>query len=118
VLQFAITPKAFANSSPGLERSENPGDYQEEFLNPERVRQEMNPFRVCRKNRNSQKTGNEKSFVVIEKLVTRQMCARNFLTISPTVFFRQTLSGLNRYFDFIPRVLAVLEPWGLSRRIS
>ncbi|HXS01793.1 MAG TPA: hypothetical protein VN724_14545, partial [Pyrinomonadaceae bacterium] len=51
-----------------------------------------------RENQNSQKTGNEKSFVVIEKLVTRQIRARNFLTISPKVFFRQTLQGSTLLF--------------------
>jgi len=57
-----------------------------------------------------QKTGNEKSFVVIEKLVTRQIRARNFLMISPKVFFRQarkgfltrlTLSGFRRNLKFM-----------------
>ncbi|HXS02424.1 MAG TPA: hypothetical protein VN724_17770, partial [Pyrinomonadaceae bacterium] len=55
-----------------------------------------------RENQNSQKTGNEKSFVVIEKLVTRQIRARNFLTISPKVFFRQTLQGFMPFFCLIP----------------
>jgi hypothetical protein len=77
----------------------------------------LNPFRVCRENPNSQKTGNEKSFVVIEKLVTRQIRARNFLTISPKVFFRQTLKGL---FPHRPNAfsvdLFVLNDPGLSLR--
>ena len=37
--RFEITPKAFANSSPGFERSENPGlDHTNIRLNPEKVR--------------------------------------------------------------------------------
>jgi hypothetical protein len=40
------TPKAFANSSPGLERSDNPGIANKTRKNPERVRQLPNPFRV------------------------------------------------------------------------
>src|SRR6185369_10648720 len=41
-----LTPKALANSSPGFERSENPGNAMEKRLNPERVRRLANPFRV------------------------------------------------------------------------
>jgi hypothetical protein len=42
-----ITPKALANFSPGLERSDNPGDVEQEFcMNPERVRRVANPFTV------------------------------------------------------------------------
>ena len=41
------TPKALANSSPGLERSDNPGDaFAREDPNPERVCPGTNPFRV------------------------------------------------------------------------
>ena len=41
------TPKAFANLSPGFERSENPGVCERKIkLNPERVRRLANPFRV------------------------------------------------------------------------
>ena len=40
------TPKACANFSPGLERSDNPGNKRKVELNPERVRLERNPFRV------------------------------------------------------------------------
>ena len=32
-----LTPKAFANFSPGLERSDNPGSTNEQVINPERV---------------------------------------------------------------------------------
>jgi hypothetical protein len=49
VRQFKIlmnTPKAFANFSPGLERSDNPGNENEMTMNPERVRRLANPFRV------------------------------------------------------------------------
>jgi len=42
----ALTPKAFANFSPGFERSENPGIVIKRKTNPERVRQLPNPFRV------------------------------------------------------------------------
>jgi hypothetical protein len=42
------TPKAFANFSPGLERSDNPGIEYKKQRNPERVRRERNPFRVQR----------------------------------------------------------------------
>ena len=48
VERFEITPKAFANFSPGFERSENPGAIIRKQLNPERVRLEKNPFRVVR----------------------------------------------------------------------
>ena len=42
-----ITPKAFANVSPGFEQSENPGFGPfNSRVNPERVRLERNPFRV------------------------------------------------------------------------
>src|ERR1051325_2669388 len=45
--QFEITPKALANVSPGLERSDNPGYTKNENRpNPERVNPESNPFRV------------------------------------------------------------------------
>jgi hypothetical protein len=44
--QFELTPKALANFSPGFEHSENPGYTSKESLNPERVRQLVNPFRV------------------------------------------------------------------------
>jgi hypothetical protein len=44
--QPRLTPKAFANFSPGLERSDNPGSEHQLLLNPERVRQPANPFRV------------------------------------------------------------------------
>jgi hypothetical protein len=45
--QFEITPKAFANSSPGLERQRQPWDHKSKVdLNPERVPLEANPFRV------------------------------------------------------------------------
>ena len=40
------TPKAFANVSPGLERSDNPGNVIRICFNPERVRLGNNPFRV------------------------------------------------------------------------
>ena len=43
---FQTTPKAFANLSPGFERSENPGTKPRFHSNPERVRQLPNPFRV------------------------------------------------------------------------
>jgi len=47
VHQLDITPKAFANFSPRLERSDNLGiRSQKGSLNPERVRQLPNPFRV------------------------------------------------------------------------
>ena len=46
MMQSELTPKAFANSSPGFESSENPGNEHEHFINPERVRQLPNPFRV------------------------------------------------------------------------
>jgi|GEM_PF-3496399 len=42
----ALTPKAFANFSPGFERSENPGIIIKRKTNPEGVRQLPNPFRV------------------------------------------------------------------------
>jgi hypothetical protein len=53
-MQFKITPKAFANLSPGFERSENLGTSVAKTLgimikepaNPERVWLERNPFRV------------------------------------------------------------------------
>jgi len=46
-VQFENTPKAFANFSPGFERSENPGIRWTKFvLNPERVPLKTNPFRV------------------------------------------------------------------------
>ena len=38
------TPKAFANFSPGLERSDNPGNANNKALNPERVRRAANTF--------------------------------------------------------------------------
>src|SRR6185369_12603903 len=42
-----LTPKAFANLSPRLERSDNPGLIHLNFLlNPERVSHPANPFRV------------------------------------------------------------------------
>src|SRR5215216_6752650 len=42
-----ITPKALANSSPGLERSDNPGfRYLKYRINPERVPSATNPLRV------------------------------------------------------------------------
>ncbi|HSE19247.1 MAG TPA: hypothetical protein VLB46_19450, partial [Pyrinomonadaceae bacterium] len=42
-----LTPKALANFSPGLERSDNPGSTdQNKDKNPVRVRQSRNPFRV------------------------------------------------------------------------
>jgi large subunit ribosomal protein L7/L12 len=41
-----ITPKALDNSSPGLERSDNPGPAEKGSMNPDRVRQLPNPFRV------------------------------------------------------------------------
>jgi len=34
---WQLTPKAFANFSPGLERSDNPGATPESLSNPERV---------------------------------------------------------------------------------
>jgi hypothetical protein len=41
------TPKALANFSPGLVRSDNPGKAKLKIhINPERVRQLANPFRV------------------------------------------------------------------------
>src|SRR6185369_1319155 len=48
VVQFENTPKAFANPSPGFERSENPGTNLSEALNPVRVPLAANPFRVER----------------------------------------------------------------------
>ena len=44
MVQF--TPKALANFSPGLERSDNPGDTCNGMTNPVRVRQLANPYRV------------------------------------------------------------------------
>src|SRR5262249_373493 len=45
----AVTPKALANYSPGLERSDNPGLSPPHLMtNPERVHRAVNPFRVCR----------------------------------------------------------------------
>ena len=42
-----ITPKALANSSPELERSDNSGSALENIsFNPERVHSAANPFRV------------------------------------------------------------------------
>ena len=46
--QFENTPKAFANFSPGFERSENPGFVVNDQLNPVGVRLPPNPFRVLR----------------------------------------------------------------------
>jgi hypothetical protein len=47
--QFEFTPKGFANFSPELERSDNPGNKRTKHIqNPERVRGERNPFRVER----------------------------------------------------------------------
>jgi hypothetical protein len=41
------TPKAFANFSPRLERSDNPGNMKRRrFMNPERVNSQANPVRV------------------------------------------------------------------------
>jgi len=44
--QFELTPKALANFSPGLERSDNPGAVSLARGNPERVCELPNPFRV------------------------------------------------------------------------
>ena len=41
-----VTPKAFANVGPGLERSDNPALQIKSKINPERVRHETNPSRV------------------------------------------------------------------------
>ncbi len=46
VMDCDLTPKAFANFSPGLERSDNPGFKIKIYQNPERVRWASNPFRV------------------------------------------------------------------------
>jgi len=46
VHQFEITPKAFANFSPGFEHRENPGTQFRIVTNPEGVRRLANPFRV------------------------------------------------------------------------
>src|SRR5215204_2226439 len=44
---YVLTPKALANFSPGLERSNNPGISNLNYKsNPERVRRLANPFRV------------------------------------------------------------------------
>ena len=49
LMQFEkTTPKAFANFSPGLERSDNPGIRLKTTFNPVRVRRERNPYRVSR----------------------------------------------------------------------
>jgi hypothetical protein len=45
-LSLNLTPKALANFSPGLARSDNPGAVSLSRDNPERVRQLPNPFRV------------------------------------------------------------------------
>src|SRR6185369_11178539 len=79
---------------------------------------QFKPCRVCRENQNSQKTGNEKSFVVIEKLVTRQIRARNFLTISPKVFFRQTLKGFAGLQTLSGYLRRWTRPWAeISERL-
>ena len=44
--QFELTPKALANLSPGLERSDNPGAIIYRLVTLKRVRQLPNPFRV------------------------------------------------------------------------
>jgi len=46
VVQFENTPKAFANFSPGLERSDYPGYQIQIHANPERDRWSANPYRV------------------------------------------------------------------------
>ena len=46
MVHFEVTPKALANFSPGLERSENPGTKTRKQLNPVRVYCEANPYRV------------------------------------------------------------------------
>ena len=47
VMPFELTPKAFANLSPWLERSDNPGIANPNCaINPERVPLAANPFRV------------------------------------------------------------------------
>ncbi len=46
MVQFENTPKALANVSPRLERSDNPGVKPKEMVNPERVRRLANPYRV------------------------------------------------------------------------
>jgi len=46
-VQFEITPKAFANFSPGLERQRQPWDPDNKTNNPERVRLEDKPFQGC-----------------------------------------------------------------------
>jgi hypothetical protein len=43
-----LTPKALANFSPGLARSDNPGTVSLSRDNPERVRQLPNPFQGLR----------------------------------------------------------------------
>src|SRR6202008_4174554 len=46
VTSVLLTPKAFANFSPWLERSDNLWITSTKSVNPERVRLERNPFRV------------------------------------------------------------------------
>ena len=51
------------------------------------------PFGVCRENQKSGKTGIQKPFDAIEKLVRWQMWAKSFLQKSSNAFFRQTPTG-------------------------
>src|SRR5215204_4447201 len=69
---YVLTPKALANFSPGLERSNNPGISNLNYKsNPERVRRLANPFRVS-----------------------------------------------VHFWEFIPRVVAALQPWAeISERL-
>jgi hypothetical protein len=46
LVHFENTPKAFANFSPGFERSENPVSITQLRFKPERVRLNWNPYRV------------------------------------------------------------------------
>jgi len=77
-VQFENTPKAFANFSPGFERSENPGIRWTKFvLNPERVPLKTNPFRVgCVFNKWS-------LFSSAASVGEQQVTAETFLRVEP-----------------------------------
>src|SRR6266581_999862 len=62
----------------------------------EEERKRTQPHRACRKNQESQKMGDAKSFDAIEKLVRGQMWAKMFSTKSSHPFSRQAPSGLRR----------------------
>src|SRR5215212_7724041 len=99
---WMVTPKAFANSSPGLERSDNPG------LTNQNKRKTLKGFHGRRT-----LSGFNQYFIRIPTVLAALPVIETLKNDRTPKGFtnRLTPSGFGRDSKLCPRVLAALQPW-------